>query len=110
MVPFLSCYFQNELFSVDLLGATKQCIAQLGDQVNWTTIETCTEDEWKLDSYIWAVSKAQQMRPLFYQTPHVYLNDEYSALAAIDLKKALCRAKVPPLRLPLLTLINYIYI
>lgn len=91
---FLKCYFQSELFPVDILTATHNCLVSLQGQSGWETVKGCSQDQDKMANYHDAVIYGQQLRPIIAETPHVYLNDESPALAVYDLKKALCRVTV----------------
>lgn len=90
-LKFLSCYFQSELFPVDLIGATKQCYEQINSMNNWDDLIECANDTIQYKTYMETTLGFQQYRPLTVKTPYIFLNDKFSPLAAIDLKKAICR-------------------
>lgn len=79
---------------MNILEATKSCLISLQGQSVWDKMEACSQDEATMANYFDIVRYNQQLRPLIIETPHVYLNDDSSALAVIDLKKALCRVTV----------------
>ena len=95
IVPdFIRCHFQSELYPTDLIGASKQCFNQLISEEEWEKLLNCSQDADIFSQYASIVKDEQQIRPLFEQSPHVYLNEQYNELAPIDLKKALCRVQV----------------
>ena len=101
LANFLKCYFENELYPVDMVGASQQCIIRLSGEATWNQVSACAENADRFNDYVQVVLLSQAYRPLIDQTPHVLLNvgyDDYSNLAAIDLKKALCRVKVSIVR------------
>lgn len=94
LVSFLRCYFQSELYPTDLLGASKQCVLQYDSEAAWETILQCSQDDATLTEFARTLLEVQNKRPTFEQTPHIFLNEQYSSLAGVDLKKALCRVTV----------------
>ena len=94
LVDFLKCYFQSEHYPMDLVKASEMCVLKLSDQNSLETITACAKSELTMINYGDAVLRAQKLRPLLVQTPHLFINQEYSNLAGIDLRKALCRVQV----------------
>lgn len=61
---------------------------------NWDDLIECANDTIQYKTYMETTLGFQQYRPLTVKTPYIFLNDKFSPLAAIDLKKAICREQV----------------
>ena len=94
LAPFLQCYFQSEFYPVDLIRASHQCVMQLTNENRWKEVFACTKDVNIFRYFAQDAQFSQVLRPIFVQTPRIFLNGFFSDLAAIDLKKALCRENV----------------
>ncbi len=97
-LPFLHCYFKSEHFPLDLLHASQYCFEiQDNDLTSWETIVACAQNHYSQQDYYGFVQSMFSM-PRFEgeenELVRVDFNFEYSALAAVDLKKAICRANV----------------
>jgi len=94
ITEFLSCYYQSEYYPTDLSGASQQCIVKIMGQSSWDNALSCSKEQSFIDVYNEMGYRAQIIRPLTLKTPHIYLDEQYSSLASIDLKKAICRVDV----------------
>lgn len=92
-VKFLECYFQSEFFPFDLLKATEQCAKTILNENAWHLLNTCASETDTISAYAEAVLRAQSFRPIIRETPYVLINKKYDNLAAVDLRKALCRSQ-----------------
>lgn len=94
-MDFLECYYQSELYPVDLFAASKECFLRFDpDEFWWDFIVELAHDEFFVDLFGEIAVIVQNWRPAIQQTPHIYFNAEYSALAAVDFRKSLCRVTV----------------
>lgn len=89
-LTFLQCYFQSEHFPVDLMNASKQCHSEL----DWEVVIACVANSESFTDFANDVRVTQDLRPITELSLRVSLNGQFSHLAAIDLKKALCRINV----------------
>lgn len=89
-MTFLQCYFQSEHFPVDLMTASKQCHSEN----DWEVVIACANNIESFADFANDVRVTQDHRPITELSLRVSLNDQFSHLAAIDLKKALCRVNV----------------
>lgn len=104
LLDFLKCYFQSEDYPTDMSSATEQCFLRYDSQAAWANVLTCAQAEQTLINFARVVLDVQNnYRPLLQRTPHIFLGDDYSALAAVDLHKAVCRVTVSYIALPLIT-------
>ena len=95
MVPFLKCYFESEHYPVEIFDASEQCIAQLSsDETLWFDVIMCAASNETFNYFVNDNIYSKSIRPLFDKTPRIFINFAYSALGAVDLKKALCRENV----------------
>ncbi len=98
MITFLQCFFKSEHFPLDLLHASQYCFEiQDNDETSWETITACAQNYYSQQDYYDFVRSSFSL-PRFKGEENllvrVDLNFEYSVLAAVDLKKAICRANV----------------